>query len=268
MSTDKTDTSYPGTPKRKFIAGVYNYCDRWCERCRFQQQCRLYRDVRRTEEAMARGEDLRTVNLFDDEEEEKDPPVSEQQRAEFFAFLDSIEPPTKEEMARISAVIERRDALSDAHPLTAAARTYVYAAWNIAEVLEKALGPQGDPLVLAALETIGRFAGMISAKTRRAVDGLIRVDDPALEDDDDFDDDNGPRHVQSDANGTAKVVRLLIAESREAWQLLIGVRTIAADGVPAAMVRRLSQLDAGVAAAFPRAMEFVRIGFDTDVTTD
>ena len=23
------------------VPGIYNYCDRWCERCRFQSRCRL-----------------------------------------------------------------------------------------------------------------------------------------------------------------------------------------------------------------------------------
>jgi hypothetical protein len=23
----------------KFIPGIYNYCDRWCERCRFTSRC-------------------------------------------------------------------------------------------------------------------------------------------------------------------------------------------------------------------------------------
>jgi hypothetical protein len=256
------DTTTPGTPKRHFIAGVYNYCDHWCERCRFQQRCRLYRDVRRTEEAMARGEDLSKIeDLFDDGEEEN-PAFSDRQRADFLAWLDKLEPPSEDDLARISAVMDRRRELNAAHPLTRAARDYVDVAWPIIGLLEKALAPDGDPLVPAALETIGRFAGLINAKTRRAVNGLIHLDDPAFKDDDEFNDDNGPAYVQSDANGTAKLVRLLIAESRDAWKLLMKVQTIAADGVPAAMVRRLSELDASVAAAFPRALEFVRPGFD------
>src|ERR1700679_1845997 len=26
----------------KFISGVYNYCDRWCERCSFSDRCLVY----------------------------------------------------------------------------------------------------------------------------------------------------------------------------------------------------------------------------------
>lgn len=28
--------------KQKFIPGIYNYCDRWCERCTFTSRCRNY----------------------------------------------------------------------------------------------------------------------------------------------------------------------------------------------------------------------------------
>jgi hypothetical protein len=27
-----------------FIVGVYNYCDRWCERCALTSHCRLFAD--------------------------------------------------------------------------------------------------------------------------------------------------------------------------------------------------------------------------------
>src|SRR2546430_15716919 len=26
----------------EFISGIYNYCDRWCERCQFTSRCFLY----------------------------------------------------------------------------------------------------------------------------------------------------------------------------------------------------------------------------------
>ncbi|MBI5661768.1 MAG: hypothetical protein HZC46_06455 [Ignavibacterium album] len=29
--------------EENFIAGIYNYCDRWCERCNYTDRCRLFR---------------------------------------------------------------------------------------------------------------------------------------------------------------------------------------------------------------------------------
>ena len=31
--------------KEKFIPGIYNYCDRWCERCTFTSRCKNYEDT-------------------------------------------------------------------------------------------------------------------------------------------------------------------------------------------------------------------------------
>src|SRR5207249_9726634 len=34
----------------RFISGVYNYCDRWCEQCRFNDRCRVYDQERAMKE--------------------------------------------------------------------------------------------------------------------------------------------------------------------------------------------------------------------------
>ena len=40
--------------EERFISGIYNYCDRWCERCRMTQRCFLYyQDSRREAEHRA-----------------------------------------------------------------------------------------------------------------------------------------------------------------------------------------------------------------------
>ena len=88
-------------------------------------------------------------------------------------------------------------------------------------------------------------------KVRRALGGLLY---PL------FDNDEDP--VQTDANGTAKLVRLMIAESREAWNVLLQSCGGIQPGRLAGMIDRLTMLDAGLARRFPRAMEFVRPGFD------
>ncbi|QTY28258.1 hypothetical protein [Flavobacterium sp. CS20] len=39
---------------KQFIPGIYNYCDRWCERCDFTQKCRVFHD---THKEMNQAED-------------------------------------------------------------------------------------------------------------------------------------------------------------------------------------------------------------------
>ncbi len=51
--------------EKRFIPGIYNYCDRWCERCQMTQRCFLYyQDSRRTAEHLAKGEDPHDWNII------------------------------------------------------------------------------------------------------------------------------------------------------------------------------------------------------------
>jgi hypothetical protein len=94
----------------------------------------------------------------------------------------------------------------------------------------------------------------VASKARRAVHELVDADDEAV------DRTRDPRGVQSDGNGSAKVVRLLIGESIVAWRAAEDHAGDQRDA--AAMIRLLGMLDAELDRAFPFAIEFVRQGFD------
>ena len=70
--------------------------------------------------------------------------------------------------------------------------------------------------------------------------------------------------LQSDANGSAKVALLLIEEARRDWRVLLQDGQAVANGVPARMVLTLDALERDLCARFPKALEFVRPGFDTE----
>jgi hypothetical protein len=108
----------------------------------------------------------------------------------------------------------------------------------------------GDARSIEAVEVIEALCLRIASKTHRAITGAL---DP------DFD----PADVQSDANGSAKLVRLLVAESSAAWKVLMEAGRARANGVPAKLVRMLEDLDVGIDVRFPDAMSFIRPGFDT-----
>ena len=111
------------------------------------------------------------------------------------------------------------------------------------------LEDRGDHDLIAAATRIQETCLTIASKTYRAISGV----------DDDWSDASD---VQSDANGSAKVARLLIDDARRAWRVLMEAGRAAADGVPARLAAVLDELDHDVAARFPNAMEFVRPGFD------
>jgi hypothetical protein len=253
----------PRTHQPRFVPGVYNYCDRWCERCRFQTRCRLFRDRQRMEAALNAGLDAAAaaalVNAEDDAEmEEEGPAAPGSERAEFLAIVAAAnEEPSAEETARIAEAFDRRHARQKAHPLSVAAEEYAEITDGVTRVLRPMLEASRDPVALAALEAIEHFAWLIAIKTWRATGALVMQPEDA-------DDLHDEEFQLSDANGCAKLVRTIAGESREAWQVLASVGSVAADGVPAAMVRRLEDLAARLAVAFPGAMAFVRPGLDEE----
>ncbi len=264
MNPQSSSQSSNRRPRKRLIAGVYNYCDSWCERCVFQEQCRLYLDRQKYETAVARGEDAEQRAIesdLDDEYEYEDKvvltPAQEAERAAMIEAVNNIKLSPEEER-RMTAQFRREDGLRARHPLTINGRAYMNAVLDLREPLNDVASATDDPLVSAALEAIERHALLIGSKTRRASGGLVSEED----EDEDFEEVTG---VQSDSNGCAKLVRIVIAESREAWSLLMTVGPLAADGLPMAMIERLDALDAQVQKYFPRAMEFVRSGFDDRV---
>ena len=240
--------------RERFIPGVYNYCDHWCERCKVRDRCRVYA-IRLAEES---GDPATARRLL-----EPDRPLaasfkSASERLDWETFLDQVNrEPTKEELERIEAMLEAQRARQEASPLTVAAREYASITWKLTPALEEAARQSDDPLTVAAIEGVLQFSSMIRVKTRRASAALVSGE-VALEFDED--DDHDDEFAMDDANGCVKLVRLAIAESRLGWEHLQSVSAIAP--VAADMVNRLSALDDALATAFPNAMAFVRVGLD------
>ncbi len=228
------------------IPGIYNYCDTRCPHCPFNRRCAVYLQ----QERMIAGRG------WDDtlDEDEDDPRPQPPEVIEAIAQIEErVRTMTREEWERVDEEIEARRAQVSADRLVIAARYYTMTAWRVTRALRPIAEERGDPSVIAAVETIAALAGPIASKTYRAVSGA------ADEDFDRFD-------LEGDANGSAKVSRLVVAESRRAWQVLMEIGRAAADGVPMALVRVLDEIDAGLAQRFPRAMSFIRPGFDTGTT--
>lgn len=238
----------PGT--FTLVPGVYNYCDAWCERCVFQLRCAVFRD---------------RVLMHADLDMKKEAPPPPPSGADGGAA--AVNSPTADsgELTGRSSALEEADVNADddwgiwetrrrsreADPLYLQARQYADLTAALIDTLRPEIESTGDVVVRAALDVIHWHSYAIQVKVRRALGGLLY---PLFENHDD--------PVQTDANGTAKLVRLMIAESREAWNVLLHSRGGIQPGRLAGMIDRLMMLDAGLARRFPRAMAFVRPGFD------
>ena len=219
------------------IPGVYNYCDRWCERCPKQSQCEVYADVN---------------GLPCPPHPE---PLSEPPDWLVEALDELNREPTPEELAEARLHDAKRQTLTGAHPASRLARRYTKTVFDFIRV--QGHDPFHDPVICLAWDSVRALSALISVKTNRAIHEII---DRQLGDDW-VDLTLDPRGVQSDGNGTAKLTRLIIRESREAW-LTVGRFERRWSRQATDMAALLEELDRELTIAFPYAMEFVRPGFD------
>jgi hypothetical protein len=240
MDNDLLEPRMPVAEHEDLIPAIYNYCDRWCERCRFTTRCGVFRMAASAgQEGASHCDDTGAAEPGSDHA-----PVA-------MARPDVDVSMTDEEWDAVARREEARHEMARADPIVVQARTYVARASPIVRALEPVLADRGDAVALDALEIIGRLMWTISGKTYRAVSGSL---------DEDRDPDTDPR----DDLGSAKVARLAIRDSRLAWRVLMTVGRATADGVPARLVASLEALDEGLTERFPEAMAFLRPGFDTE----
>jgi hypothetical protein len=226
------------------VPGIYNYCDRRCARCAFTSRCLSYLESRRDQAEAGGGARLPVRTL-----------VGRSlgrafEMMQVIARREGIDLSlTPDELAEAEREQADQDRVLEGDPLVALARRYSATTWPIVQALVPIVADRGDAASIEAVSRIGEICGLISSKIYRAVSGTNEPEFDAAD-------------VQTDANGSAKLARLLVADSHAAWRVLMEVERAAADGVPAALVRVLDELDASLAARFPRAMDFRRPGFD------
>jgi hypothetical protein len=138
---------------------------------------------------------------------------------------------------------------AEADPLVAKGKEYATGSLRVMQTLRPRLGRLADKGMTDAAERLEETCITIASKIHRAVSSALVLD--------------AAPDVQGDANGSAKVALLLIEESRQAWRELMQPGRAIGNGAPARFVRLLEVLEKELHERFPRALEFVRPGFDT-----
>jgi hypothetical protein len=228
------------------IPGIYNYCHHRCEQCAFTGRCFSFRQEQR--EAHDHPE-----RSLDDHIEANFTRASELMKA--WCEQHGIDRGAVEDMPEADVsdtTAESGDEKADADVLQQMARRYSAEAYPIVEPLSNLSRFHAwAPAVAAAIDTIGWYSGLIPAKITRALHGAANEGQFVDED-----------PVQNDWNGSAKVARLAIAESIDAWRTLFEAGDTPVDASIRETAGLLAQIDGDLAARFPLAMEFVRPGFD------
>jgi len=251
----------------RFIPGIYNYCDAWCERCAFTARCLNYAMGREMEAEVSRSRDSENEAFWDNLHEtfESTMEETEDQAAEMDFDLD------EEELQESIREQEEIHEAAEAQPCSRTAMRYIEVADTWLQAHEGLLGDKGDKLKSSApadqpgtepssgaaglqdcLEVVRWYQRQIYVKLRRAATGMIRG---ALE---------GNEYDPQDANGSAKVALLGIERSIAAWATLQRRFPDHEDIVLA--LGTLKRLLRQVETAFPDARAFRRPGFDTNGT--
>ena len=249
----------------RFISGIYNYCDRWCERCQFTSRCLLYA------QEQASTDDSEANDIHNEAFWEKLKSIFEQtsellsmMAAEQGIDLDGVD------LAEAEARERTRDAKSRSHELSRAAKKYGHLVdeWfdsqfpQIEQALE-ATGEAGSLLVDLdrqekiekvgdAVEVIRWYQFQISVKIMR---GLMNGDD-----EDEEDGESTIAH-QKDSDGSVKVALLGMNRSIGAWGRLSEECPDQAQAIVPLLVH-LERLRRRTESVFPNAMHFMRPGFD------
>jgi hypothetical protein len=241
------------------ISGIYNYCDRWCERCPLTSRCLVYA-TETEDEGASRLHDLtnevfwrKLGTIF---QETRDM-IAEWARE---AGIDL----NKAEDYDDPAQRKRRRQQADNHPLARAGKKYANEAsdWfrevdqtievSDLRVAEPAHEPEGESAerLEDAREVIQWYQYQIAVKTMRALSARLNEQETT-----DFTD------FPKDSDGSAKVALIGIDRSIAAWrlvQLALPEREVSI--VP--LILQLERLRHRTEKTFPYAREFVRPGFD------
>jgi hypothetical protein len=247
------------------IPGIYNWCDRRCERCAFSARCFQFRLAR------ADGDEMEHASRRD-RQRNRDDTLPAQIGGVFDRTIDLMRAIGR----RIGMDVAELDRAMDAglpadmtnrmdaaggDPLVTMACGYAADVHPIVRVLAPVVAIRGDQASIDAVDDIEWYATLVSGKTYRAVLSSLEFEDAGRT--------CGPEVVsgwETDTRGSAKCARLFIAASIQAWRVLMEVGRATAHGVPARLVQVLTDLDRGLAARFPDAMSFVRPGFDESAT--
>jgi hypothetical protein len=239
----------------RLIPGIYNYCDRRCGRCAFTSRCFQYLESCRAVPVERQGRLSIGRVVARSIECSLDMLHIVGRRLGLHLIERPVETAgTSWETHATTDPADRRDSGTVADPLVRIAREYAATTWPIVRALRPVLEVRGEAVLLEAIATLEAVSTGISAKVFRAVWNTSGLDVAGDQ-------------VQNDANGSAKIARLMIREARVAWRTLMEPGQASRDGVPARLVGFLDELDAGLVSRFPNAMDFVRPGFDTALSS-
>jgi hypothetical protein len=237
----------------RFIPGIYNYCDRWCERCTLTHKCLTYAHEQEIKEECNDP----VTNDIDNEK------FWEQIRLSFEVTLDMI----SEDASKLGINLdELPDVDEQEHvdsPVEILASQYGTGLCSWLESKSEMLRNKATQLVMIhnnqdsamkfadALEVVQWYCFYISAKVHRSQFDLeSRLQEESTDED-----------PLWDNRGSAKIAIIAVNRSMEAFSVLYPELKEYEDDI-LKFLSQLAQIKKQLLAIFPTAMDFIRPGFD------
>ncbi len=236
------------------IPGIYNYCDRWCERCTYTSRCLQFQVE---SEEIQSGDALRdfdalNVRFWQDMGEAL---IQAMRLIKEMAEQEGIDSEDLHKETVFSEPLKSIQLTAREHPCANAALVYSgmvnewFAAVDEFSDAEESL-LNNHPLFLDEhFQVIRHYQYFIYPKIVRAIEG--RMSDPAA----------ALHEPQSDAHGTAKITLIAIDRSLAAWSVLYAEYPAHEDKTLSILIH-LDRLRRSLEVVFPAARAFVRPGFD------
>jgi hypothetical protein len=246
------------------IPGIFNYCDRWCERCPFTSRCAVFESEK---SATPEQLDMKNRAFWD---------RLSQNFAKARVMLEEAAEKSGIDMHTLRQEIEKNEQTSKTrehnvhnHPIVLMAKDYVDFAdhWlktqpGMMDKLEKlkenlTMGVESHEQAKEQTETIKEslkviewYMYFLEPKIARAIMGKKNAD--AFDEDDDY---------QRDYDGSAKITVVAVERSMHAWAGLFELLPEQED-VFLKVLALLEKIKAKIIEEFPNAMKFIRPGFD------
>ncbi|HET6979465.1 MAG TPA: hypothetical protein VFI24_24240 [Pyrinomonadaceae bacterium] len=220
------------------ISGIYNYCDRWCERCPLTSRCLVYATEQEDNDVFE-SNDVRNEAFW------------KKLNAIFLETHEMINEWARSAGVNLSDVCEetenghkRKRQLVDNHPLTRAGKKYANSASDWFREFDQC--DCENTTLEDAREVIQWYQYQIAVKTIRALSGRKEE----LEED-----------LPKDSDGSAKVAMIGVERSIAAWRMMqLSLPEREESIVP--LILQLEKLRRRLENGFPEARAFIRPGFD------
>ena len=248
--------------KKKYIDGIFNYCDRWCEKCRFTANCRLFSIESRiyTHQILNDGKLPNAEDIFKYEIKDTKKFECEFDEDNFWEDVDLDFDKEEKEDDLFKRFEEKKEYQVEKLTDKYFHKTYSFLKFldnkfNFAESVNQKRKEPGFQILFDNIEIVSWYHMFIMVKIKRALEGKgdlkIGIDE--------FDNEISTY----DMNGSTKIAAIAVKRSQKALNNLFSLVEEFSSEIEEIMVllgKILNHLDQ----EFPGYKKFLRPGFDTE----